>query len=144
MFLQKRSYTDTFGTVTHVLAPCDADGETRLSKMKDGQKVAIQSKKVSNRSYRQLAMFFAVVKRIYECSAAQDLFADEDELRKAMLIEAGHRKIIHRLDRTSYYEAESISYKATDHERFCAIFDRAIDKACEAFNLDREELLRGV
>jgi len=125
------------------LFACDEDGESKLSRL-NKDRYRVEYKPVSDRSYKQLAMFFAVVKRIYETTVAQDLFSDAEELREAMLIEAKHRRRIFRLDGKSWYwVAKSISYKEADHNKFQAIFDAAIDAACLQWDLDRQELLEG-
>jgi len=116
-----------------VLRARDKDAEEKLRKVPENQILQVSTKKISDRSYKQLALAQKMIDVTFE---NQQQFATRELLRDALSIAVGHCEIRQKLNGDSYLVAASWSFKETEHEKFNALTDRILLKIDEHFGFN--------
>ena len=108
----------------------DPEGEAFMENAKEG---VYRVEKVSERSYRQLSMYFVMLKITFE---NQDRFATQDEMEDALLLEVGHTELREKMNGEKYLVCRSVAYRASKHEEFTQLVDRMRNKIIEVWDFD--------
>ena len=109
---------------------CDAVGEAW---MVGGSEGYYEVKKVSERSYQQLSMYFVMLKIAFD---NQERFATQDEMEDALLLEVGHTELREKMNGEKYLVCRSVAYQKSRHEEFTQLVDRMRDKIIEVWDYD--------
>ena len=109
---------------------CDATGEAWMEFASNGK---YEVKKISERSYKQLSMYFVMLKIAFE---NQDRFATQDEMEDALLLEVGHTELREKMNGEKYLVCRSVAYQKSRHEEFTQLVDRMRDKIIEIWEYD--------
>lgn len=117
--------------------PCDSMGEDFMAHAQDGY---WECKKVSERSYRQLSMYFVMLKITFE---NQERFATQDEMEDALLLEVGHTELREKMNGEKYLVCRSVAYQKSKHEEFTQLVDRMRAKIIEVWDFDPLETNNG-
>lgn len=121
----------------HSLHPADPESEAEIGKLGRGEVLRFTARRPRNLGHHR--KFFALLQLVYE---NQEQYADREELRRALLIEAGHFDDVRLLDGTTVRTAKSISFSAMDQSAFEAVYDGvlAVVLAKVLPGIGREEL----
>ena len=112
------------------LFPCDAIGEQWMESASKGK---YEIKKVSERSYKQLSMYFVMLKIAFD---NQERFATQDEMEDALLLEVGHTELREKMNGEKYLVPRSVAYQKSKHEEFTQLVDRMRGKIIDVWDYD--------
>ena len=109
------------------LVPADSQAEERLRKMKQGAHCMISIVMPRNFNYHRrwfalLNFAFDYWEPLEEAKNGLRVAKDFERFRKEVIIMAGYRKVVARLDGSFCYEAESISFGSMDEETFQGLY----------------------
>jgi len=129
------------GKMWPVYAPSNQESVEEMRK--DVGKTVSVSKK-NSRSPEQHNLFFAMVTKAYHNQ--QTDFRSADELRKALLIEAGHTEPQRRMNGEIVNVAKSMAISEMKQDAFQVLFDKCADLICEHIipGLSKDDLLMEV
>ena len=96
--------------------------------------------KISDRSYKQLSMYFVMLKIAFE---NQERFATQDEMEDALLLEVGHTELREKMNGEKYLICRSVAYQKSKHEEFTQLVDRMRSKIIEVWDFDPLETHNG-
>lgn len=108
-------------------------------KIKTGNTVECEIKQSRNILFHR--KFFALINLCFE---NQELFKHFEELRKALIIDAGYYKEFRSLDGTKLKEAESISFAKMDELEFGELYSKVVDSIVKHFGIDKQELMDNI
>lgn len=90
------------------------------------------------RNYEFHKKFFALIKLVYD---NQEVFNNQDHLRKELIKQAGFYDIYHGLNGVPIMVAKSISFGSMSESEFSELYNRVIDVVVKYFAFDRQELM---
>jgi hypothetical protein len=103
------------------LHPADPESEAEIGKLGRGEVLRFTARRPRNLGHHR--KFFALLQLVFD---NQELYADREELRRALLIEAGHFDDVRLLDGATVRTAKSISFSAMDQAAFEAVYDSVL------------------
>jgi hypothetical protein len=120
-----------------VLHPADPESAAAVAKLGRGEVLRFTARRPRNLAHHR--KFFALVGLLFE---NQEQFADPEQFRRALLIEAGHFEDQKLLDGSVVRTAKSISFASCDQAEFDRIYNAVIYVALEKLvpGCDRETL----
>ena len=124
-----------------VLKPTDRESWNALTKIQ-GKTVGVSTTQA--RSPEQHKLFFALLKNAFENQQTQ--FPTIDDMRKALLVEAGYSEPNYKMNGGIILVAKSMSFQNMKHEEFNNLFDSVVDIICEHVipGMDRLDLINEV
>jgi len=126
------------GKMWPVYAPTD-QGSVEEMRKDIGEIVDVTKKRP--RSPEQHKLFFAVINKSFHNQ--QTDFRSAEEMRKALLIEAGYTEPQKKMNGEIVNVAKSMAYSEMTHDEFQALFDKVMDLICLHVipGLGKEDLL---
>ena len=115
-------------------SPVSNDDYRKSLKVKDGDYVMIDTWKERNiRFHRKyFALLNCAINHLPEDSD-YDRYRNVDTLRKEIMLQNGRYKIYETLGGKTTYEADSISFKSMDEEKFSEVYNEAVDTILKYF-----------
>lgn len=114
------------------LHPADENAESWYRKIKTGETVSLEGKKVRN--YRFLKKYFALLNLAYGYWEPGEISSkygkpekNFERFRKDLVILAGYSHIVIRLDGSTRIEADSISFGKMDSDTFDSLYNNVLN-----------------
>lgn len=122
--------------------PADQHAEEFTDAQADGKEDTFERFNV--KSPKEVRWFFAMLREVMK-HIPDDQFRNTEELRHALLIEAGlYRWRRRRLFGTEYRYEEPFSFTEMDDDQFRAFKEKALDLIQQHYDIDPRELMREV
>jgi|TARA_R110000803_G_scaffold115775_3_gene184307 hypothetical protein len=109
-----------------VLKPTDKESWFALTKIQ-GKTVSVTTTQA--RSPEQHKLFFRLLKKAFDNQ--QTKFPTMDDMRKALLVEAGYSEPNYKINGEVMLVAKSIAFHNMKHDEFNALFDNVVELICK-------------
>lgn len=113
----------------------DADYE-KLKVIKAGKFIEVDIRQKRNLKFHK--KFFALIKLVFD---NQEIFNNQDHLRKELVKEAGFYELYRALDGTQIAIAKSISFGSMSESEFSDLYNRVLDVVVKYFHFDKQEIM---
>ena len=126
------------------LRPFDAVAETELQKLKIGDVVRVEVKKLRNPKHH--ALYFALVSKVWD-NVDHRIYPSRDNLHEALKFAAGIREtVVNPITGEVMEKVGSIAFNDMDQTKFAEFYERVCDIVANHFlpNVDNAELRREV